>query len=592
MPKACLVYCRVSDPKQVGPGHYSLDAQEALGRRYAEQAGLHVVEVIRDEGHTGRTTNRPGLRKLLEYTGDTPPAKIDTILVQDTSRMGRDATDHLLFRRDLRVKGIELVAVTQPNIDSSPEGTLVDTIMAGINQYQSEEKGRRVSIAMQKKFDDGAWPGWAPLGYVNVQKDGKRWVETDPDRFPLVRFAFTEYATGTYSQEQLCEVLHAKGLRDRRGCRMQRGTLNLMLANPFYWGLMRWHGRERMGNYPPLVDRRTWDRCQAVTAAHSRYVSRSRKHAFLLTGLSVCAACGKHHTHSVVAARNNARYYHCDSRTRCPQPYVPADDLERRVATIMAGIRLSDDFIASVLDKVRAVWAERTGMTDHERSVLLRRKTQLEQQRETVEQKLLSGLLADDAFQRHMPRITRELDDVTRTLDDLERSRRLDTDGLRELLLLARDIPKAYAKALPARKRQYAGFFFKEFRVRDRKIVENVPTDFAQVLLQGNHVRTKAIWYPSLDAVRTLLRSLADGQWLAEQRQHMRGHAARGLTRSVIPCEMRCEKRARGVYKRARRERGCAVEWEGRTCGWTDRERRRTLTVKHHLWLPCAENPS
>jgi DNA invertase Pin-like site-specific DNA recombinase len=199
MKNLCVIYLRVSTAEQAAPGHHSLEAQEILCRRYAEGRGLEVVEVLRDEGYSGRTSRRPGLRRLMEYAGPRPPAPVAAILVQDTSRMGRDTTEYLLFRRQLRERGIELVAVTQPNIDASPEGRLVDVIIAGINQYQSEEKGRRVAIAMRKKFEEGWWPGWAPLGYANGDEGGLKRVVPDPERFHLVRLGFGEYAT----QEQL-----------------------------------------------------------------------------------------------------------------------------------------------------------------------------------------------------------------------------------------------------------------------------------------------------------------------------------------------------------------------------------------------------
>lgn len=520
--KRCVVYVRVSTTEQAGPGHHSVEAQEILCRRYADANGFQVIDVLKDEGYSGLTTKRPGLIKLTEYTSKHSPEPIDAILVQDTSRMGRDTTEYLLFRRQLRECGIDLVPVTQPNIDSSAEGRLVDTILAGINQYQSEEKGRRVEIAMRKKFEEGYWPSTAPLGYRNVQhEDGKRRVETDPDRFPLIQFAFKEYTTGHYSQDDLQEVLTEKGLRDRRNLPLSHTSLNQLLANPFYWGQMCWKGDQRMGKHEPAADRRTWERCQAVTAEHNRYLSRSRKHVFLLTGLTMCVVCGKHHTHSVIRQKRK-RYYHCPGRAKCSQPYVGAEDLEEQVAEFVKTIHLTDDFIERVVAKVREVFANRTGHIAQEQSVLLRRKAILEQQRNVLEQKLLSAVLTDEAFQRHIPRITGELDTITRRLEDLEASRRLDTDALREILLFARDIPAAYAEAPPSLKKQQLSFMFREFRVRDRRIIEAVPTELFAVLYQGTRVRSSVLGCPRLNVVRTVISLLSSAAWVDKQRQLMR----------------------------------------------------------------------
>lgn len=494
MANACVVYTRVSTTDQAAPGHFSLDAQAALCRQYATAHQLTVLEVLRDEGYSGRTTSRPGLRRLLEYSSPHPPKPIHAILVQDTSRVGRDTTEYLIFRRQLQERGITLVAVTQPNIDASPEGRLVDTILAGVNQYQSEEKARRILIAMEKKFEQGGWPGWAPLGYLNVIEGEKRFIVPDPEKFELVRLAFREYATGHYTQAQLRQFLTKKSLRDRNGRTLSRTSLNKLLKNPFYYGRMRWRGSEREGSHPAVTDRQTWERCQAVTASHNRYATRSRKHVFLLSGLLVCDACGTHLTQSAIT-RKAKHYYNCPSRMHCPQPFIPEDTMEEQAAGAIRAIRLSDAFIEDVLAKVRDVFAARASERDRELQGLLRRRTVAEQKRTIAEEKLVAGVLSDEAFRRMTAQVNHDLDEVGRRLDELEQMRRLNTDALQEVLRLARDIPGAYADAPPSLKRRYLEFFFQAIIVRDRKIVRTIPTEFFEVLLGSGRVQKSAKWW-------------------------------------------------------------------------------------------------
>mgnify|MGYP001558414317 CR=1 FL=1 len=522
MSKRCVIYCRVSTAEQAAPGHHSLDAQETLCKRYADAHTLQVIEVLRDEGYSGRTTRRPGLRRLLEYTGTEPPQPIDAILVQDTSRMGRDSTEYMLFRRDLRQRSIELIAVTQPNIDSSPEGMLVDTIMAGINQYQSEEKARRVSIAMMKKFEDGWWPSRAPIGYLNVVRDGHHILAPDPERFPLMQLAYREYATGRHTQEGLLRILTEQGLRDHEGRNITRGGLNKMLANPFAWGLMRWDGQERQGRHEPLTDRQTWEHCQHVTAEHNKYVSRARKHTFLLAGLTTCALCRAHHTRTV-NRKKRKRYVHCQGRARCPQPYIPENALEAQVADLVQRIELSDAFITAVIERIHDVFERRATITGRKKAILLREQTLAEEKRRAAEHKLLAGVLTDEAFGRLVPEITVELDRLKRRLDDLEGSRRIDTSVLREVFQIAKDIPAAYARSQPAMRRRYIEFFFTEFIVKDRTIVRPVPTPFFATLLQFDRVRTKGVWQPSVNTNLTAEQYVQFVPWLSEQLVKLRG---------------------------------------------------------------------
>jgi site-specific DNA recombinase len=334
MQNQCLIYVRVSTAEQAAAGHFSLAAQEELCRRHAESIGFSVAEVFRDEGASGRTSNRPGFRKLMEYTSAPRSASIAAVLVQDTGRLARNSIEYLLFRRELEKRGIALIAVTQPHLDASPEGRLMDTIVAGINEYQSAEKGRRVAIAMKKKFEVGWWPNLAPLGYRNAVRSGEHIIVPDPGRFELVSLAFDEYATGRYSQESLGQLLRQRGLVGKHGSPVPRVTLNSTLANSFYFGLMRWNGLELTGRHRSATTRAIWEQCQAVTSRHNRSTARARKHDFLLAGLTRCAVCLNQHTRSVVRAKNK-RYYHCASRSGCRQPYIPADDLENQVRELL-----------------------------------------------------------------------------------------------------------------------------------------------------------------------------------------------------------------------------------------------------------------
>ena len=62
---SAIIYCRVSTDSQAEKG-ISLDAQVAACTAYAQAHGLEVVDVIVDAGLSGKSTDRPGLQKLLK----------------------------------------------------------------------------------------------------------------------------------------------------------------------------------------------------------------------------------------------------------------------------------------------------------------------------------------------------------------------------------------------------------------------------------------------------------------------------------------------------------------------------------------------
>ena len=65
----------------------SIQNQIAILSKYAENNNLNVVKVYADDNKTGSNMNRPMLQELL---ADASIGKIDTILVKDLSRFGRN----------------------------------------------------------------------------------------------------------------------------------------------------------------------------------------------------------------------------------------------------------------------------------------------------------------------------------------------------------------------------------------------------------------------------------------------------------------------------------------------------------------------
>ena len=161
----CFIYCRVSTEEQADKG-YSLDTQEKLCHDFAERNGYAVIGVYRDEGKSATNLDRAALQELLSRC--TKENGIDAVIIQETDRLARNTKDHLTIKAVLKKAGTKLISVAQPMLDDSPEGMMIDTILASVNQFQSDINSRKTSRGMQEKFEQGWWPGCAALGYLNI----------------------------------------------------------------------------------------------------------------------------------------------------------------------------------------------------------------------------------------------------------------------------------------------------------------------------------------------------------------------------------------------------------------------------------------
>ena len=164
----CLIYCRVSTEEQADKG-FSLDTQEKFCRDFAGRSGYRVTAVYRDEGKSGTTLDRPALQDLLAQC--TKGTTINAVIVQETDRLARNTHDHLTIRALLQKADVKLISVAQPMLDDSPEGKMIDTILASVNQFQSDINSRKTRKALQEKFEPGLVAG---LGTARLSQRTRR----------------------------------------------------------------------------------------------------------------------------------------------------------------------------------------------------------------------------------------------------------------------------------------------------------------------------------------------------------------------------------------------------------------------------------
>lgn len=217
MLKLAFAYQRVSSDEQ--KGNYSIPQQKRACKEYAERNGYRIAKNFTDEGYSATADNRPAFLQMMDMC-ESKKVKIQSIIVYHTDRFARNEFDHSFYKNKLKNLEVTLISVMQPMIDESPEGYLLDGVMANLNAYYSRDLSRKTKRGMLGRWNAGWWPGWAPPGYVNLDKDGKLSkknytldaqkyfaslnrktdpIEVDPFLSTLVREAFEKYSTGDYS---------------------------------------------------------------------------------------------------------------------------------------------------------------------------------------------------------------------------------------------------------------------------------------------------------------------------------------------------------------------------------------------------------
>lgn len=124
-----IIYVRVSSRRQEEEGN-GLDSQERVCRAHAERKGLEVERVYSDT-YSGGTTNRPGLKALLE---DIKRGAPKVIIFDDISRLNRDLQGHLNVRKAIRDARC-LLASPARAFEEDPDSIMFENMQAVFSEH-------------------------------------------------------------------------------------------------------------------------------------------------------------------------------------------------------------------------------------------------------------------------------------------------------------------------------------------------------------------------------------------------------------------------------------------------------------------------
>ncbi|WGY04005.1 recombinase family protein [Nocardioides sp. QY071] len=137
-------YIRVSTSEQARDG-FSLDAQRAAIEAECARRGWELVDVLADEGYSGKRDDRPALQQALSILRRK---KARAIVVVRMDRLAR-STQHLCeFILLSRRQKWGIVAMDFDFDTTTANGRLIARILASVAEWESEVNGERVREGM------------------------------------------------------------------------------------------------------------------------------------------------------------------------------------------------------------------------------------------------------------------------------------------------------------------------------------------------------------------------------------------------------------------------------------------------------------
>jgi DNA invertase Pin-like site-specific DNA recombinase len=497
--KKALIYCRVSTDEQAGDERHSLKTQLRLCERAIEESKVFKLAEngkYEDPGKSATNMNRPGLQDMLIRIQEDKSIK--AIFIQDTDRLARNAGDHLTIKALLRKHDVDLISVSQPGLENTPEGNFMDLVIAGVNQLQSQITSRKTLKSMEQKYKDGWWPTKAPIGYINSgdpNDDKKRIITVDEFRAPFIAECFKLYATGDYSLIELRDLLYKRGFVTLVGKKLVMSKMFCMMKCHFYYGDMHWRGMVQKGNHTPIITKELFEKCQRVMDENNRFACRRRKFSFILRGFVFCNKCGRRYT-AAHHHRKGISYYYCtksSDQKRCADHYVQVYELEQQITEKFEAMQFSEAMVEMVVAKLKVLYEAKKSDVGHRKKQHTTSKFNLEKKLEVAEEKLINGVLSDEEFTKLKKKYREQIDGIEDEIHKLDQTRNLRMDIIQDILLLMRDIGTAYKKAPDELKRLYLGLFWDQFKAEDKKIVEATKSQIVLSLEKAGQLTVKEI---------------------------------------------------------------------------------------------------
>ena len=285
--------------------------------KHAKEMGWKLVEIYADDGFSGTNQNRPGLQRMLH---DVKQGRINTLLIKDLSRIGRNYLDvGNLAEVTLPEYGCELISLNEKIDDMM-------FIRNWFNEQHSKETSKKVRAVKKIFAESGKFMGtYAPYGY-RKNPDNKHHLLIDENTAPIVRQIFEMRVQGK-SYRGISETLNESGMMSPRDYHYESKNLNNphkishwwnaatvqnILCNEVYIGNIV-QGKIGTVSYKdnrcvakpkdewiratethePIITQELWNRVQDL--AEKKYKPRTKANGrppSIFTGLCVCADCG------------------------------------------------------------------------------------------------------------------------------------------------------------------------------------------------------------------------------------------------------------------------------------------------------------
>lgn len=406
-------YVRVSTDKQE---ELSPDSQEKLLREYATKNNIVILKVFFELGISGRKADkRPEFQKMigLAKSSDHP---VDVILVWKFSRFARNQEESIVYKSLLRKQSnVDVVSVSEPLIDG-PFGSLIERIIEWMDEYYSIRLSGEVLRGMKEKATKKGYQMSPPLGYHAVG-NGEPY-KIDLDEMKIVDFICDEFDYHNSDVTKITRKLNDMGVRTRRGNPFESRSVERILKNPFYYGLVVWNGISFIGTHEVYYSKERFEaRMKKIQTTYKPLKRRdvsSCKH--WLSGILKCGYCGASLSYN--GANRHSPGFQCYRYSKG----MHAESCSISEKKVVAALEEYFEKLLSDMDFEYSYHSAETGEKISERESLLSELDKISNREKRIRIAYENEVDTLEEYKRNKERLQKDREDILMQLENLDKN--------------------------------------------------------------------------------------------------------------------------------------------------------------------------
>ncbi|MDE7182179.1 MAG: recombinase family protein [Clostridia bacterium] len=322
----CGIYMRLSRDDEKSGESASIENQRIILQSFVKEGCGDLVDEYVDDGWSGTSFDRPAVKRMLD---DAQSGRIDTIVVKDLSRFGRNYVqvgqyvDYIF-----PAYGVRFIALND-NVDTADRGSAamdMMPIMNVFNEWHAANTSKKIRAVLQASQRSGRYTNWNyPYGY-KAGNDENRTAVIDETAAAIVRRIFDLRMQGN-SYRAIAKALTDDGIPNPAtyytkidGSKAEKTcspywapkTVMAILSNPTYTGATVQHKTTSVSYknhktvlipeseriikehaHEAIISTEIWEKVQTVNKSSAKGRADKKNEVRPLSGLLVCADCGK-----------------------------------------------------------------------------------------------------------------------------------------------------------------------------------------------------------------------------------------------------------------------------------------------------------